>query len=163
MLVDELMSRHPRVCHPGTDLASVTSLLWFGDVGVLPVVGEADGKVIGMITDRDVCIALGSRNRIASEVTAAEVMATAVVSCRPDDSVEAALETMKTARLRRLPVVDGEGSLVGILSLTDAILNATSANGVGAAALGALKAISAPHLPRLSDLNEGNESQEVSP
>ncbi len=72
-----------------------------------------------MVTDRDVCMAAYTRDRKLSEIEVRTAMATAPFSCRPTDSVESALKTMEAHHLRRLPVVDQSGRLVGLLSLTD--------------------------------------------
>ena len=73
MKVKEIMMGTPCYCHPETNLGSATELMWNANCGFLPV-ESADGKVVGVITDRDICIALGTRNRPAGEVTVAEVL-----------------------------------------------------------------------------------------
>ena len=70
ILVEDIMTRTPWCCGPETNLAAVTELMWTHDCGALPVVGE--GRVLGMITDRDVAIALGTRDVAAREITAIE-------------------------------------------------------------------------------------------
>ena len=64
MKVRDLMTSRVRTCRPSTSLADVVSEMWEGDCGVLPVVND-EGRVIGMITDRDICIALATRDRFA--------------------------------------------------------------------------------------------------
>jgi CBS-domain-containing membrane protein len=76
-----------------------------------------------MITDRDICMALTTRNRLASDVTVGDVISGVVKTCAPDDDVVDALKAMRGEQLRRLPVVDSEGELVGIISINDVILN----------------------------------------
>ena len=114
----EIMSSSPRCCSPGTDLAAAAMMMWDGDCGVLPIVGE-DEKLRGVITDRDICIALGSRHRRAEEMTVQEVSNGAVFSCRPEDDVHKALEIMGQHQVRRLPVTNPEGKLLGMLSIND--------------------------------------------
>lgn len=118
MKVKDLMMGSPRYCQAETNLASATELLWNASCGFLPV-QSAEGQVIGVITDRDICIALGTRNLPASEVTVAEVMSDRLHSCAPDDDVRVALHTMGEARVHRLPVMAPNGTLVGILSMDD--------------------------------------------
>jgi CBS domain-containing protein len=105
MRVRELMRNPVVFCHPGTNLAEATALMWDHDCGALPVVNDS-GKVTGFITDRDICMALGTRNKPASEITVGDVSSRVPRTCGPDDDIHAALRTMCDARVRRLPVVD---------------------------------------------------------
>ena len=109
-------------CGLETDLAAAARIMWDKDCGAVPVVG-AEGHAIGIITDRDICMALTTRNSRASEVTVGDVMGGTLKSCSPGDDASAALKKMHDEQLRRLPVVDGEGKLVGIISLNDIILH----------------------------------------
>jgi CBS domain-containing protein len=122
ILVEDIMTRTPRCCAPETNLAAVTELMWIHDCGVLPVV--AAGHVLGMITDRDVAIALGTRDVPAREVTAIEAATAPVVYCRDNDDIHAALHLMGEARVRRLPVVNANDELVGMIGINDLILAA---------------------------------------
>jgi CBS domain-containing protein len=121
MKVKEVMMGTPYYCQPGTNLGVATELMWNANCGFLPV--EAlDGKVIGVVTDRDICIALGTRSRLAGDVLVSEVMSGKLCSCAPDDEIHVALQTMKDGRVRRLPVVAKDGSLVGVISMDDILL-----------------------------------------
>jgi CBS domain-containing protein len=148
MEIQDIMTTSPETCGRTTNLAVAVERLWKADCGVLPVV-DYDGSLVGIITDRDICIALGTRNRPASTILVENVMTTAVETCREDEDVVDALARMKERRVRRLPVVDDRGKLVGILSLNDIIL----ATGSGAkaikpaAVLQTFKAICAQNLP----------------
>jgi predicted transcriptional regulator len=86
--------------------------------------------VVGIITDRDICIALGTRNKRASEIRVGDVMRTAVETCGTEDDVKGALDKMRDRRVRRLPVLDGDAHLTGMLSLNDAVLATATSNGV---------------------------------
>jgi CBS domain-containing protein len=97
--------------------------MWKRKCGFLPVIGEG-GNVTGVITDRDIGIALGTRNRRPSEVLVNEVVSDRLFTCTADGSVACALTTMRIEGLRRLPVVDREGALVGVLSIDDLVLKA---------------------------------------
>lgn len=121
MKVREIMTPLPKACGPETDLAAAAMMMWDGDCGILPIVSE-DHKLKGVITDRDICIALGSRHRRAEEMTVQEVSHGALFSCRPEDDVHKALETMGQHQIRRLPVVGLEGNLMGMLSINDLAL-----------------------------------------
>lgn len=126
MKVENLMVTKVQACRPDTNLAAAAALMWEADCGILPV-AEQDGKVIGLITDRDICIALGTRNRLPSDLTVGEVISPKVHACGPDNDVKTALETMRNARVRRLPVVSKDGLLQGILSLDDVVSHAKPA------------------------------------
>jgi len=96
--------------------------LWNRNCGMLPVV-DAQQKVIGVVTDRDLCMALGTRNRLPGDVTVGEVVSGQIYSCKAQDDIRAALETMASRKVRRLPVVNEKGLLEGILSIDDIVLH----------------------------------------
>lgn len=121
MEVREIMSRKPICCKVNDRLADVAWRMYDGDCGALPVLVEK-GEVVGMITDRDVAIATMTRNKPPSEIFVAEVMSGKVHACGPGDKLESALETMAAERVRRLPVLDAERRVVGVLSMNDVIL-----------------------------------------
>lgn len=123
MKVKEVMSVGAKACMPETSLAEAAALMWEHDCGALPVLNVED-KVVGMITDRDICFGATTRNRAPVEVSVAEVITGRLVACGPEDDIRDALKTMREARVRRLPVVGAEGRLRGILSLNDVVLRA---------------------------------------
>jgi CBS domain-containing protein len=124
MKVKELMTATPYCCQPETNLGAATELMWNGNCGFLPVV-ESDGKVFGVVTDRDICIALGTRNRLPGEIKVSEVITSQkLFYCCPDDDVHVALQAMQTGRVRRLPVITHGGALTGIVSMDDILLKA---------------------------------------
>jgi CBS domain-containing protein len=84
---------------------------------------NAQEKVVGVITDRDMCIALGTRNEPAGKIRVGQVASGKVFACKPDDDIHAALATMAQAKVRRLPVVSPDGKLVGILSMDDVVVH----------------------------------------
>jgi CBS domain-containing protein len=120
MKVLDVMKTAAVCCRPDTNLAAAAELLWVNNCGMLPVVGN-DGKLEAVITDRDICIATGTRNRLPSELTVGEVATRKPVTCKPDDEIHEALQTMAQRRVRRLPVVDSDGVPRGILSMDDII------------------------------------------
>lgn len=121
MRVREIMSHNPVCCRATDHLADVAWKMYEGDCGVLPVLGEK-GEGVGMITDRDIAIATMTRNKPPSEIFVAEVMSGKAHACGPEDKLESALETMGAERVRRLPVLDAERRVVGVLSMNDVIL-----------------------------------------
>jgi len=125
MKVKDVMTETPYYCQPETNLGSATELMWNADCGFLPV-RSVDGKVVGVVTDRDICMALGTRNRLPGDVKVGEVMSGKVYSCAPDDDIHIALQTMKEGKVRRLPVITKNGSLVGVVSTDDVLLRAES-------------------------------------
>ena len=128
MIVRDLMRNSPKSCTPTTNLAAVTELLWTCGFGALPVV-DSSGGVVGIITDRDICVALGTRDRRPSELVAEKVMSRQVATCRTVDEIHAALKIMQTRKVRRLPVVNEVGKLEGILCMSDLILDARHDDG----------------------------------
>jgi CBS domain-containing protein len=129
MKVKNLMTQEPRTCTRATNLAEAAALMLDADCGILPVVDD-QGKIVGVVTDRDMYIALATRNKLASQLTVGEVARSEVVTCGPDDDVQAALATMKQHRVRRLPVEGFGGTVAGIVSMND-ILLAAGTKGVG--------------------------------
>jgi len=144
--VRDIMTGEPRVCAPTTSLAVAATLMLDGDCGMLPVVDE--GKLVGVVTDRDMYIALATRNKLASEMTVSEVVQAPVYTCGPDDEVQAALETMRQHRVRRLPVEGFGGAVTGIVSMNDLVLAAGARKPVrDVEVVSTLQAICAHHKP----------------
>lgn len=129
MKVKDVMMGTPYYCQLDANLGSATELMWVGNCGFLPVMGT-DGKIVGVVTDRDICIALGTRNRQPGDVTVNEVMSNRLFACSPDDDVHIALQMMKEGGVRRLPVIVENGTLVGVISMDDLLQRAESA-GIG--------------------------------
>ena len=120
MKVHDVMHRHVQSCQPDTNLAAAAGVMWDYDCVALPVVNDA-GQVMGMITDRDIAIAVVTQGRPAGEIAVRDVISDTVYSCAPDDDIHAALKTMRHAKVRRLPVVNAEGRLQGMLCLNDIV------------------------------------------
>jgi CBS domain-containing protein len=120
--VKDVMTPDVRSCSPDTTLASAAAIMWEADCGVLPVVD--DGKLTGVITDRDICIALGTQDRLPHTVPVRDAETTSVMTCAPDDELRHALEIMRDYKVRRIPVVDTDHHLKGIVSLNDIVLRA---------------------------------------
>lgn len=118
MNVGQLMNRVVETCRPDDTLATAAGKMWDHDIGCLPVIG-ADGRVAGIVTDRDVCMAGYIQGRPLAELPVRMAMSKTLYVCRPDDAVIEAEEAMRAHQVRRLPVVDAAGGLVGIVSLND--------------------------------------------
>ena len=140
------MTGEPRTCSPDTNLAAAAALMLDGDCGILPVL--EDGKLIGVVTDRDMYIALATRDRRASKLTVGEVVQAPVFTCGPDDDVQTALETMKQHGVRRLPVEGFGRTVMGIVSMNDIVLASGPRKPVrDADVVNTLQAICAHHHP----------------
>jgi CBS domain-containing protein len=120
MKVRDVMTPSAVCCKPETNIGAAVELLWSHNCGMLPVV-DVNHRLVGIVTDRDICIAMGTRNRLPGELTVGEIAIQRVFTCKPDDEIHEALGTMAEKQVRRLPVVNGEGVPEGILSMDDII------------------------------------------
>jgi CBS-domain-containing membrane protein len=120
MRVSEVLCRPVVSCTEETSLASAARLMADNDCGILPVLRSA--RLVGVVTDRDVCVAIGRQKRPASEIPVREIMSTDVVAATTTDEVQTALARMGGRQVRRLPVVDPHGALEGVVSLDDLVL-----------------------------------------
>jgi CBS domain-containing protein len=123
MKISEIMTSDPVCCASGETAETAAVLMRELSVGVLPVVEDDKSyKLVGMVTDRDLCISVVARGRDSRLVRLDECMSKIVVSCRPDQDVEEAMALMEKNQIRRLPVVDAEQRIQGIVSITDIVL-----------------------------------------
>ena len=147
MKVKDLQTSEVRACSPDNNLATAAEIMWDCDCGAVPVVDQ-NRTLIGMVTDRDICIAAATRAAAPADLAVRDVMSKGqVFSCRPDDDVRTAMATMAMHRVRRLPVVDRQNTLVGIISLNDLVRRAeyrTGAEVPAAELLDAMQSIFAP-------------------
>jgi CBS domain-containing protein len=118
MNIFQIMKADVEICAPDDNLATAACRMWDCDIGCLPVV-DTEGKVVGMITDRDVCMAAFTRGRPLHEIPVSVAMSKEVLSCPPDATLIEAEEIMRSGQVRRLPVIDSDTCLVGIVSLND--------------------------------------------
>lgn len=121
MQIAEVMTQELVSCVPGCTAQAAAEMMRQHDVGILPVVfNRFSRKLLGVITDRDLSLAVVASGHPA-QVEVQECMSASVVTCSPSDDVQSALHLMQEHQVRRLPVVDAEGRLVGLLSLADLI------------------------------------------
>jgi CBS domain-containing protein len=118
MYVEDLMTQRAACVRVDDNLATAAQRMWDQDCGALPVVTD-DSKVVGMITDRDICMATWSRGSAPGHIRVGEAMSRDPVSCFGRDSISHAEAVLRTNQVRRVPVTDEEGHLRGILSLAD--------------------------------------------
>jgi CBS domain-containing protein len=128
MKIQDIMTSDVQCCGPDTNLAAAAKMMWDSDCGALPVL-NVEGKVLGIITDRDICMAAATKNKPPSEITVWETTSGKAYSCLPTDDVHTALDIMKRERVRRLPVVDEDGMFQGIIAMNDFLLAAQEAKG----------------------------------
>ena len=122
MKVEHVMTKDVQTCRPETNLADAAMRMWRNDCGALPVVADGE-KVIGIITDRDICMAGATKHRDQASIRVEEVISGKVYGCSPDVDIHEALKIMRKNQVRRLPIIRAEdGKLVGILSLNDVVL-----------------------------------------
>jgi CBS domain-containing protein len=156
MRIEEIMTREPRSCGPKDTVENACRVMWDCDCGVVPIV-DADKKVIGMLTDRDVCMAAYLQGKTLREIPVSAAMSKAVCSLRQDETVEKAEQVMSSAQVRRLPVTDAGGRLVGILSIND-IARTAARGGARVSEAGVaetLAAVGEPHHEGAGELLRG--------
>jgi CBS domain-containing protein len=128
MQVAEVMTKDVESCRMDDMLNVAARIMWERDCGCVPVV-DTEGRALGMLTDRDVCMAAYTSGLPLAAIIVVSAMSRALHSCGPGDPIEVASKRLETHQVRRLPVVDAGGRLVGILSLSDLARAAQAANG----------------------------------
>ncbi len=144
MRVEEIMTKDVSFCNPRTNAAAAAEIMWTKNCGSLPIIDD-EGHVAGIVTDRDLFIALGTSNKRAGELRLGEFTHRALSLCAPRDDIRSALKTMAQRQLQRLPVVDKDGSLKGILSMDDIVLRVEEAGLSNEDVVDTMKAISEQH------------------
>jgi CBS domain-containing protein len=124
MKVSEVMSRYVRVAMPNETIRQAAQAMAELDAGVLPV-GE-DDRLVGMITDRDIAVRAVAEGRDPAATSVRDVMSQDVKYCYEDEEVEHVAKNMAELQVRRLPVLNRSKRLVGIVSLGDIALDAST-------------------------------------
>lgn len=115
-----VMTKNPIVALPKDTVVMVAQIMKEQDIGPVPVVKDKTSrKLIGIVTDRDLAMKVVATGHNPNEILVEDVMTRDVVTCREDDDVQTALDAMAKHQLRRIPVVDGDDSLVGIIAQAD--------------------------------------------
>ncbi len=153
MIVKEVMNQEVTTCSRETTLESAAMLMWNGDCGTVAVVDD-ESKAIGIITDRDICMAVALQHKPASEIQVQEVMSRHLFTCQSESDIMNVLKTMSFQKVRRLPVTNSSGQVEGIISIEDLIARAERGRrGIQTPELSyddtmtTLKAICRPHSP----------------
>ena len=117
---NEVMTKNPVCCFPNDTVSKVAQLMKSKDFGSVPIVeNEQTKKLVGIVTDRDLALKIVAEGRDPKSTKAEEVMARKVVTCRAEDDLQTALDAMSGHRLRRIPVVDKNNGIVGIIAQAD--------------------------------------------
>jgi CBS domain-containing protein len=120
MKVKDVMKTNVSFCSTEDSLMKAAEVMRHRDCGVVPIVDE-DKKVVGMLTDRDLCLAVVARNRKASDVKTEELLRGKAIVCSAEDKLEDALRKMRKYQVKRLAAIGAGSELVGILSVTDVL------------------------------------------
>jgi CBS domain-containing protein len=120
MMVRDVMSRPVHTCRSHEPLNAAAQKMWDADIGAVAVVDDKN-RVVGMVTDRDLCMAAHLQGRPLGDIVLAECMSKHVVVCSPEDSISDVLHLMKQHQIRRLPVLEQGRHAVGMISLSDLV------------------------------------------
>src|SRR5271163_613534 len=126
MKVADSMTREVRACTVHDSLNAAARVMWEHDCGCVPVV-DSQGRLVGIVTDRDICMAAYTQGVPLEAIPLERVMAARVISCARTDDLDLAHRLMRKHEIHRLPVVDSRGRLTGILSLSDVVNQASQA------------------------------------
>jgi CBS domain-containing protein len=120
MTIKDVMTPNPSCCVPEHSSVLAARIMKDKNVGIVPVVEtEAQRKLIGVVTDRDLCLAVVATGRHPDSVRIREVMTDTIVTCQAEDDVQSAADLMHENQVRRVPVVDERGFLQGMVSTAD--------------------------------------------
>ena len=125
MKAQDIMSKDPMCVTPDTPLVEAARIMKTENIGVVPVVESTGSKrLVGVLTDRDIAIRAVAEGRDGATTSVGHVMSSDVRTSAPDDSVEDVMELMGREQVRRIPIVDDRGNLVGIVAQADIVLEA---------------------------------------
>jgi CBS domain-containing protein len=131
MTCAEVMTPSPTACNPQHTVTDAAELMLREDCGLLPVVSEDGKKLIGVLTDRDIVLKVVAEERDPRSTAVTDIMTTEISTCLPQESVEMAMEQMASRQVRRIPIVDRDGSLVGIVAQADVATRIANAHETG--------------------------------
>lgn len=120
MKIETVMTKQPSCCSPSDTLQGVAQMMRQQDVGAIPVVSDlVSKKLVGIITDRDLCVRAMAEGKDPHTTTIGPYFTTEVITCSPEDTLEACEQKMRQHRIRRIPVVDNKNLCVGIIVQAD--------------------------------------------
>lgn len=127
MRVTDIMTADPACCTAETTLPEVAQMMKDNDCGEIPVVEDMmSRKLAGVITDRDIATRIVAQGKNSADARASDCMTTPCIAVSPDTSLEDCCEVMESAKIRRVPVVDDKGGVIGIVSLADVVRTANA-------------------------------------
>jgi len=143
MKVKDVMKTDVGFCSAEDSLMKCGEMMRRMDCGAVPILDE-ERRVVGMLTDRDLCLAVVARNRKASDVRTGDLIKGAAVVCAADDKIESVLKNLRRNRIKRLPVIGAGGELVGIVSVSDILLGVRKDKNLKKKIYATLKAVAKP-------------------
>ena len=127
MSVATVMTENPACCTPNSSLTEVARLMVENDCGEIPVVEDMmSRKLAGVITDRDIATRVVATGRNTADAKASDCMTTPAIAVTADTSLEDCCEVMESAKIRRVPVIDDKGGVIGIVSRADVVRSANA-------------------------------------
>lgn len=121
MKCKDIMTPNPSYCSPEDISVKPAKIMRDEDVGIVPVC-EQDKKLVGVVTDRDICLTVVAEERNPREVKVSDCMSEDLVTCKPEEDIRKAADLMKEYQVRRIPVVDNQGRILGMISQADIAL-----------------------------------------
>jgi len=122
MRIKHVMTKFPKCCQPSDPAQHAARIMREEHVGIVPVIeDEQNRKIVGVVTDRDLCMNVVAEGLDPRSVAVEQCMTTKVVTCSPNDSVERATELMRENQIRRIPVIDEQRQLQGIIAMADLV------------------------------------------
>ena len=132
MIASEIMTTNPECCLPSDSVMTAAQIMKSEDVGPVPIVeNKEEKKLTGIVTDRDLAIKVVAEARDPKTTQIEEVMSEGLVTCRENDDVRSVLQLMEENQLRRIPVVDSNDRLKGIIAQADVATRLSSARAAG--------------------------------
>lgn len=153
MKVKDVMKIDVGFCSAEDNLMKAADVMRIRDCGAIPIVDE-NKKVVGILTDRDLCLAVVARNRKASDVKTGELINGKLIVCAAEDKIEDALRKMRKHRIKRLVAVNNQNELIGVFSLNDVLLSIGKDKDLKKKVYSTLKAIYKPRPIVLREIDE---------
>jgi CBS domain-containing protein len=149
MKIAQLMTKDPKVCRQTDYLDVAVGLMWQHDLGAVPIIDD-EGQLVGIVTDRDACMASYLQGQPLQVIPCAVAMSTHVISCRPQDTDLGVANLMAKNKIRRIPVIDDAQHPIGMVSLNDLALATARGRDVPATTLAGTLAAICEHRPNPS-------------
>jgi CBS domain-containing protein len=129
MKCSEIMTPDPVLCIPSDPVSMAARLMRDHDIGSIPVTNDRKSRrLVGIVTDRDIALSIVAEERDPGGTVVGDVMTPDPITCRPGDDIESVMNTMKRSQLRRIPVTDGSGELVGMVAQADLAVHCRDAD-----------------------------------